>query len=167
MKIYIYDKNTKIFLAETVAQKNPKRQGEFLFPKNSTTLAPPQLNKNQVAIFNGKLWEVSDDFRRELQINLKTKEITTVFRIGKLSGDNILYSEYLKSDEYEKDKLKEKLEEQRESIINEMKSIDAKRIRAVCEPSVKDEKSGLTWLEYYNDKLAELRQKLSEVCDVY
>ena len=45
-----------------------------------------------------------------------------------------------------------------------MKLIDEKRIRAVCEPSEMED--GVTWLEYYNGKLKELRKKFAEVQNV-
>ena len=42
--------------------------------------------------------------------------------------------------------------------------IDLKRIRAVCENEVKDESTGLTWLEYYNSQIKELRKYLETLC---
>lgn len=163
MKIYIYDKNTNLFLYEADAQKNPKRQGEFLFPKNSTVVTPPSVKKNQVAVFNGVSWDIAEDYRGELQISRITKEVSEVSAIGKLSGDYVLYSEYLKSDEYKEELKRQELEEKIAEISDEMNSVDKKRIRAICEPSVKDSATGETWLDYYNNKMAELRQKLSEV----
>ncbi len=41
--------------------------------------------------------------------------------------------------------------------------IDRKRIRAICEPSVKDGSTGQTWLEYYNLQVQELRNQISEL----
>lgn len=40
-------------------------------------------------------------------------------------------------------------------------AIDKKRIRAVCEPSVKDESSGQTWLDFYNEQIKELRAQIA------
>lgn len=56
----------------------------------------------------------------------------------------------------EKEVLKVELKEQ----IDE---IDKKRIRAMCEPSIKDESTGQTWLEYYNLQVQELREKLNSI----
>lgn len=42
-------------------------------------------------------------------------------------------------------------------IEAELAALDNKRIRAVCEPSVKDEETGETWLDYYNSEIAVLR----------
>ena len=44
------------------------------------------------------------------------------------------------------------------SQINEL---DLKRIRAVCEPSIKDEITGETWLEYYNAQVINLRNQIN------
>lgn len=42
-------------------------------------------------------------------------------------------------------------------------ALDNKRIRAVCEPSVKDEKTGETWLDYYNAEIAVLRAEYASL----
>lgn len=46
-------------------------------------------------------------------------------------------------------------------IRAELYELDQKRIRAIAEPSLKDENT--TWLEYYNAQIAELRQELAEI----
>ncbi len=53
-------------------------------------------------------------------------------------------------------KTQQKLELQRQ--IDEL---DKKRIRAVCEPSMKTPTQ--SWLEYYNEQVAELRQVMAEL----
>ena len=68
---------------------------------------------------------------------------------------------YLESEEaYQKRKSDEKILQEIETINKIINCIDSKRIRAICEPSVKDEESGQTWLEYYNAQILELREKL-------
>ena len=44
------------------------------------------------------------------------------------------------------------------SQINEL---DLKRIRAVCEPSIKDEETGETWLDYYNNLVIAIREQIN------
>ena len=39
--------------------------------------------------------------------------------------------------------------------------LDEKRIRAVCEPSMKDDDT--TWLEYYNQEVYKLREQLKNI----
>ncbi len=46
-------------------------------------------------------------------------------------------------------------------IRAELYELDQKRIRAIAEPSLKDENT--TWLEYYNAQITELRNELAEI----
>ncbi len=48
-----------------------------------------------------------------------------------------------------------------EEILQELDILDQKRIRAIAEPSLKDENT--TWLEYYNTQIANLRDELAEI----
>lgn len=49
------------------------------------------------------------------------------------------------------------------NIKRELTLFDEQRIRAIAEPSVKDESTGETWLEYYNAQAANLRDELSRL----
>ena len=51
--------------------------------------------------------------------------------------------------------------ERKAEIENELDQLDKKRIRAVCEPSLKDE--NITWLEYYNSQISKLRKELESL----
>ena len=59
------------------------------------------------------------------------------------------------------------LEQQKQDEISEimhtLDNLDKKRIRAICEPEVKDIETGETWLEYYNSQIQELRDRLQEL----
>lgn len=46
-------------------------------------------------------------------------------------------------------------------ILSQLEELDKKRIRAIAEPSLKDENT--TWLEYYNSQVTELRKELAEI----
>lgn len=46
-------------------------------------------------------------------------------------------------------------------ILAELEQIDKKRIRALAEPSLKNEEQ--TWLEYYNSQINKLRKELEEI----
>lgn len=48
-----------------------------------------------------------------------------------------------------------------EEIRQELELLDQKRIRAIAEPSLKDENT--TWLEYYNAEISKLRRELAEI----
>ncbi len=56
-------------------------------------------------------------------------------------------------------------EKERQNRIKELKKqleeLDKKRIRAMCEPSMKTETQ--SWLEYYNEQVAEIRQVMAEL----
>lgn len=51
--------------------------------------------------------------------------------------------------------------ERKAEIEKELEELDKKRIRAVCEPSLKDEDT--TWLEFYNEQIEKLRKELSSL----
>ena len=46
-------------------------------------------------------------------------------------------------------------------ILIKLDELDKKRIRAIAEPSLKNENT--TWLEFYNSQITELRKELSEI----
>lgn len=48
-----------------------------------------------------------------------------------------------------------------EEIRLELDALDKKRIRAIAEPSLKDENT--TWLEYYNTQISQLREELAQI----
>ena len=52
-----------------------------------------------------------------------------------------------------------------EALVEQVKiqidELDKKRIRAICEPSVKNPVTGETWLEYYNQQIQELRSTIN------
>ena len=58
---------------------------------------------------------------------------------------------------YEKEKQKEFIEKRLEEISNELNLLDIKRIRALCEDEIKTERTGETWLDYYNSQIYDLR----------
>ncbi len=47
----------------------------------------------------------------------------------------------------------------KEEILTQLNELDKKRIRALAEPSLKDEET--TWLEYYNTQITTLRNELT------
>jgi len=48
-------------------------------------------------------------------------------------------------------------------INSELIELDGKRIRAMCEPEIKNEETGETWLDYYNNQVNQLRIELQEL----
>ena len=54
-------------------------------------------------------------------------------------------------------------EKRKKEIFEELDLLDTKRIRAVCEPSIKDAETGETWLQYYNSEIEMLRAELGSL----
>lgn len=163
MKIYNYDKNTGVFLSETEAQENPKQKGQFLIPRYSTIVSPPIHSDKEIAVFKDGFWSLIPDLRGLEQINLETMDISEVSKIGALDDGFVLYSEYILTTEYKEYREKIEKQERYNAILDEIRLLDEKRVRAICEPSIKDEVTGETWLEYYNKQVLELRRRLEEV----
>lgn len=163
MEIYNYDKDTKEFLGKSYAQKNPKVLGEYLYPIYSTTIKPPEVTDNETLIFNGECWEIVADYRGQEQINLETLEVSIVNKLGEISLGYMIYADYLKSELYSQYLNHQQLKEQYYDILSQINDLDTKRIRAICEPEVKDSETGETWLEYYTKQIVLLREKLKEV----
>ena len=64
---------------------------------------------------------------------------------------------------YENEKQEFFIKERINEIYTELDELDTKRIRAVCEDEVKDEKTGETWLDHYNSQVYDLRVELASL----
>lgn len=64
---------------------------------------------------------------------------------------------------YEDLKQQQIINERINEINVQLEEYDKKRIRAVCEDEIKDEKTGETWLDYYNAKIYDLRVELQSL----
>lgn len=64
---------------------------------------------------------------------------------------------------YENDKQIFFINERIDEIYKELAELDSKRIRAVCEDEIKDEKTGETWLDFYNSLVYDLRIELASL----
>ena len=62
--------------------------------------------------------------------------------------------------DFETMKQKEYISKQILEIQEKLDILDTKRIRAVCEDEIRDEKTGETWLDYYNSQVYDLRIEL-------
>ncbi len=83
----------------------------------------------------------------------------------KISGQLMLKSDYNKLISTEEHKKKVKAQEnavKKAEIQAQIEELDKKRIRAGFEPSIKDESTGQTWLEFYTQILA-LRAEMAEL----
>lgn len=60
-------------------------------------------------------------------------------------------------------KQKKSISEQIIEIQEKLDILDTKRIRAVCEDEIRNEKTGETWLDYYNSQIYDLRIELQSL----
>ena len=89
---YAYDKKTNEFLGETIAyldveESEIQETDIFTLPANATFIAPPELNQNQAAVFNGEAWEITSDFRGKMVYKKSTGEAITYDKLGALPDD--------------------------------------------------------------------------------
>lgn len=156
MNLYNYDKNTKEYLSTTLASANPmetKIRGEFvpLVPACATVIEPPKTGENEVAIFNGKVWEIKKDFRVSHKIcdeNFNIKDITEIGEIEekylvtadmaelikenpdkfKIQNEEITQKTEEEYQEFLNNKIKK---EETEKIKNQLLELDSKAIRPI------------------------------------
>lgn len=184
MTTYYYSYNTEgnAFLGKFPAIKNPRRQSEYLLPSMATFKEPPETKENEIAIWNGTDWKIESDFRGQFQANINTKEISIIDYIGsiktgfqkvekdmaddiktnpdKYRNINSLLVDISDTEEYKKYLQEKEVAIRKAEIEKQLSELDSKRIRAICEPSVKDKTTGETWLDYYNKQVLKLREEL-------
>ena len=68
---YSYNAEGNAYVGKYQALKNPRRQTEYLLPAMATFKEPPTAKENEVAIWNGKDWEIVSDYRGQTQINIE------------------------------------------------------------------------------------------------
>lgn len=187
MTKYYYSYNTEgnAFLGKYPALKNPRRQSEYLLPSMATFVEPPKTKDKEIAIWNGTTWDIEPDFRGETQINIETKESSIIDYVGEIKSGfqkvskemalDILnnpekykiidkkFVDISDTEEYTQYLKRKEIELRKSEIEQKLLELDSKRIRAICEPSVKDETTGETWLDYYNSEVERLRTELKEL----
>lgn len=156
MNLYNYDKNTKEYLSTTLASADPletKIKGEFvpLVPACATVIEPPKTGENEVAIFNGKVWEIKKDFRVSHKICDENFNIKDITEIGEIEENYLITTEMAELIKENPDKFKiqneeitQKTEEEyqeflnnkikkeeTEKIKNQLLELDSKAIRPI------------------------------------
>lgn len=64
---------------------------------------------------------------------------------------------------YEKEQAEIQIKNEIDKLSKQLTELDTKRIRAICEPEIKEEETGETWLDYYNSKIKALRLQKQEL----
>ena len=75
----------------------------------------------------------------------------------------LIGNELIKNPDYEEQERQKQRQKQIDILKEQIDDIDKKRVRAICEPSIKDETTGQTWLEYYNEQVQNLREQISNL----
>ncbi len=74
MIAYQYSKDKGEYVGEIERQSSPLEAGVFLLPGHSTEIPPPKTAKYEIAIWNGKSWEIKADYRNVPYWHKVTKE---------------------------------------------------------------------------------------------
>ena len=182
---YSFNAENNEYTGKFPAVKNPRRPSEYLLPYKAIFEEPPETGENETVIRQGGSWQIVPDFRGKTQINIESREVSKIDYIGKVkSGFQIITEETALDIQNNPEKYKRindalvdiseteeyrlfLLEKEKQKRISEIKAelaeLDTKRIRAVCEPSIKDENTGETRLDYYNAQAAALRIELQNL----
>lgn len=129
---------------------------------NAYSLEFAPKNKNSILNYNLDTAALLKDGYKPVVFTEKPTTDRNFEIIYQENPENIVeFINYLESEEeYQKRKTNEELELDIDLLISNIQDLDFKRIRALCEPSIKDEETGETWLDYYNTQILELRNQL-------
>ena len=182
---YSYNDEFNAFSGKFPAIKNPRRENEYLLPYKATFKEPPEVSGNEITVWEDDHWNIVSDFRGKTQINIESREVSKIDYIGAIKQGFQLVTDEMALDinrnpdkykiidnqlvnisdteEYREILQAKEVQRRIETIKKELEELDTKRIRAVCEPSIKDETTGETWLDYYNNQASILREELQTI----
>lgn len=63
MQAYTYHEQTGEYLSTIDCQPSPREPGVFLVPALATTEPPQKAGDHEIAVWNGKAWDIQPDFR--------------------------------------------------------------------------------------------------------
>jgi len=110
--------------------------------------------------------EITDDYWRELLDAQNNGKIIIFYENSVIAVNPDEYTKrndkWVKLTEEEVEENKKNTEKQIhiQEITRQLEELDKKRIRAIAEPSMKDEE--ISWLEYYNQEIKKLRAELNK-----
>lgn len=130
-----------------------EENGSIVFaPRNKNGVINYNLNENLLK---------ADGFKEFIEIEKPTN--TRKYKITYAETENYIKEtiNFLETEEeYQIRNANENTQIEINSLLSSINDLDFKRIRALCEPEIKDETTGETWLEYYNFQILELREQL-------
>lgn len=181
MQIYNYDRDTLEFTCSSPAEINQVGEG-YLLPAFATFTAPPDFKENEKPFFKNDKWVIEPYFKGKTQVELSTKQVSTVDYFGKLKNGFQIVSDKVAHDlkenpdkykvkdnkliklsksEYEQLLQQQEIQKEIIQIQSQLDVLDLKTIRAMRDGGEKE--PGLTWVDYYNQQIIELRQRKSEL----
>lgn len=113
--------------------------------------------------------EITDEYWKQLLNAQNNGKIIILYGGNVIAADEKEYSrengiwKKLTTEEMTAKQLKIQNAIRAKEIQEELENLDQKRIRALAEPSLKDENT--TWLEYYNAQIIELRTELTSITE--
>lgn len=92
MKIYNYNKDTKVFTTSTNATENPLEKGKYLIPANATEEEPLPSKDGFAVCFNEikKEWEYQEDNRGKTVYSTSTKQEVNINYLGSIKSEHTL-----------------------------------------------------------------------------
>lgn len=183
--VYYYDENGLLTVIEpaylNVLETENQGKDVYYCPVGATLKIPPAFGENENVRFNGVEWERIKDFRHKFVVD-SSLNIYEVDYLGEIKEGYLLITEdeiaqivkdkdyylfdcgrLIENPNYESIVARRRVQERTAEIKANLNALDVKRIRAMLEPSVKDETTGETWLEYYNAQVFALREELKEL----
>ena len=126
------------------------------------------MKKFYVTVENGKITGCGECLcLNENAINVDVPEelYNAVITDRETYGESVKYiysdGEIIENPEYENIVAEREKQAHKQLLLEQIDELDIKRIRAICEPSEKE--PGLTWLEFYNSQVSDLREQLKNV----
>lgn len=111
--------------------------------------------------------EITDEYWMELLSEQNNGKIIILYKNNVIAVDDSEYSnengvwKKLTKSQIQTKQLTIQKEIRTQEILQELDILDRKRIRAIAEPTMKDE--NITWLEYYNNEISALREELASI----
>lgn len=118
IKVYNYLVTTNEFIGESDAY-TPLGTG---LPANSTTLVPPKLNSDQVAVFIGDKWSILTDLRGKIAYSTTNQQPTQIMELGELAEGFTFTAPTSPFDEWNGKKWVKSKEKEKQHAIDEAQS---------------------------------------------
>lgn len=135
---------------------------EFVKMLSETVIEYAPVNKGSIINYNLDEEALKADGYKPL-IKAERPNNTRLYRLKYSEDESFVYEiiDYLETeDSFHTRIAEEDYELEYDRIISLINDFDLKRIRAMCEPAIKNAETGETWLDFYNSKIIALRNEL-------